>query len=436
MHTLEQLRAGQLAGATRLQLACGLTEFPREIFELADTLEILDLSGNALTALPDDLPRLTKLRILFCSNNDFTALPAMLGACTALTMIGFKANRIADVPASSLPPRLRWLILTDNAIAVLPDALGTCTQMQKLMLSGNRLTALPASLAACTQLELLRISANAFEALPPWLTTMPRLAWLACAGNPFCAAPAATGEAIDWRALRLGARLGEGASGVIYGAVHATLGDVAVKVFKGAVTSDGLPDSEMAACLHAGRHANLIPVLGPVRGHPDGAHGLVMALADPAFTVLAGPPSFDSCTRDVYAPAQRYALPMLRALAHGVAAAAAHLHERGIVHGDLYGHNILHDGDGRAVLSDFGAASLHAPGTALAGTLERLDVRAFGCLLDELLARCDGPAPAALAELAALAHACMQPDTAARPPFAAIAAQLALSGGAALDNPI
>ena len=49
MHTLEQLRSGALAGAVRLQLACGLTEFPREIFDLADTLEILDLSGNALT---------------------------------------------------------------------------------------------------------------------------------------------------------------------------------------------------------------------------------------------------------------------------------------------------------------------------------------------------------------------------------------------------
>ena len=36
--TLEQLRDGQLAGARQLKLACGLTEFPREIFDLADTL--------------------------------------------------------------------------------------------------------------------------------------------------------------------------------------------------------------------------------------------------------------------------------------------------------------------------------------------------------------------------------------------------------------
>ena len=102
-HTLEQLQAGQLAGARQLKLACGLTEFPRAIFDLADTLEVLDLTGNALSALPDDLPRLHRLRILFASGNRFTAFPDVLGACGQLDMIGFKANRIQTVPSGSLP---------------------------------------------------------------------------------------------------------------------------------------------------------------------------------------------------------------------------------------------------------------------------------------------------------------------------------------------
>ena len=97
MHTLEQLHSGELKGIQRLQLRCGLTEFPREIFELADSLEILDLSGNQLSALPDDLPRLHKLRVIFCSDNPFTELPEVLGQCTQLSMVGFKANRIAHV---------------------------------------------------------------------------------------------------------------------------------------------------------------------------------------------------------------------------------------------------------------------------------------------------------------------------------------------------
>jgi len=80
MHTLEQLRSGALAGVTRLTMRCGLTEFPREIYTLADSLEILDLSGNALRALPDDLQRLHKLRIIFCSDNQFEELPAAQSA--------------------------------------------------------------------------------------------------------------------------------------------------------------------------------------------------------------------------------------------------------------------------------------------------------------------------------------------------------------------
>ena len=36
--TLNRLRAGQLAGITRLDLACGLSELPDEVFALADSL--------------------------------------------------------------------------------------------------------------------------------------------------------------------------------------------------------------------------------------------------------------------------------------------------------------------------------------------------------------------------------------------------------------
>ena len=107
MHTLAQLRAGQLAGLTRLDLAENLTAFPPEIFDLADSLEILNLSGNQFAALPDDLPRLRRLRILFCSDNQFTELPAVLGQCAGLEMVGFKANRIRTVPGGVYPSASR-----------------------------------------------------------------------------------------------------------------------------------------------------------------------------------------------------------------------------------------------------------------------------------------------------------------------------------------
>lgn len=429
MHSLEDLRVGKLAGSRRLKLACALETFPQEIFELADTLEVLDLSGNALSALPDDLPRLHKLRILFCSDNRFTVLPEVLGRCPQLDMVGFKANRIHTVPAAALPAGLRWLILTDNEIAELPASIGQCTGMQKLMLAGNRLRSLPREMVACTRLELLRIAANRLTELPAWLLDLPRLSWLAYAGNPFCEAvePALQADtpvaSIPWGELDLQHKLGEGASGVIHQAQwrcgDATQ-DVAVKLFKGAVTSDGLPDNEMNACLGAGVHPNLIPLLGRLADHPAGTRGLVLALIDAGFCNLAGPPSLDSCTRDVY-PANLTLTPgVVLRIALGIASVACHLHERGIVHGDLYAHNILHCGEGRALLGDFGAASFHPPGDPQAAeALERIEVRAFGCLLEELLKSCP-ESFLARAELADLQARCVDDRPAGRPQFAEV----------------
>ncbi|HEY5993296.1 MAG TPA: leucine-rich repeat-containing protein kinase family protein [Gallionellaceae bacterium] len=429
---LEQLRSGRLAGIRRLTLAAGLTEFPREIFELADTLEILDLTGNALTALPDDLPRLRNLRILFCSNNQFTELPAVLGQCLSLSMVGFKSNRIVHVPDDALPPNLRWLILTDNRVECLPAAIGRCGKLQKLMLAGNRLQALPPELVNCTRLELLRISANRLQALPEWLLSLPRLAWLAYGGNPFCesrekgALEDTTHAVIPWHQLQVGEKLGEGASGFIHRAYWnegAAACAVAVKLFKGAVTSDGLPHSEMAACIAGGGHPNLIPVHGKVAGHHAGQDGLVMALVDPRFRTLAGPPSLDSCTRDVYAAKTQFAPEMALRLALSIASAIGHLHRRGLMHGDLYAHNTLYGDTGEALLGDCGAASfLPIEEPRLAAALQRLEARAFACLLEELLERCAwGTATHAIEQaLRHLQAQCAQENAALRPLFAEI----------------
>ena len=80
------LRALSLAGR-------GLDTLPPALFEHADTLEQLDLSGNRLTTLPDTLARLTRLRVLFASNNPIERLPAVLGACPALEQIGLLKGR-------------------------------------------------------------------------------------------------------------------------------------------------------------------------------------------------------------------------------------------------------------------------------------------------------------------------------------------------------
>jgi len=451
--TLSLLKAGKLIGSKRLKLSCGLTQFPVEIFTLADTLEILDLSGNALNSLPDDLNKLHKLRILFCSSNQFTHVPEVLGRCENLSMIGFKANKIKAFSNSAIPTAtLRWLILTDNALTKLPVAIGDCQHMQKLMLAGNQLSELPETLANCRKLELLRISANRFESLPEWLLDLPKLSWLAYAGNPFSDRIEEHLIAqhdipqVDWNDLEIQQLLGEGASGLIYQAqlqvkqpqmsVRQT-SDVAVKMFKADLTSDGLPRCEIHAATLAGQHPNLLGMCGVVAHHPNEQAGMVMPLMDADLTVLANPPSFESCSRDVYANDTKFDLKKVLSIAHSVASAVAHLHANRMTHGDLYAHNILSNPHSNAesstLLSDFGAASfLPQDNPKQSEQLQRIESHAFACLLEELLNRIedintlnnDIKQILTIKNLWQLQRECAQETNASRPLFEAIEARI------------
>ncbi|HBB80026.1 MAG TPA: protein kinase, partial [Pseudomonas sp.] len=219
--------------------------------------------------------------------------------------------------------------------------------------------------------------------------------------------------------------LGQGASGIIHRAewqppAQATKA-MAAKLFKGSLTSDGLPHSEMATCIAAGEHPNLIRIAGPLTDHEDAPPGLLMELIDPSFRVLAGPPSLASCTRDCYAPQQRFDAEQVLKIAAGVASVMQHLHARGILHGDLYGHNLLVDPSGRTLLSDFGAASFHDPLDDEGRALQRLEARAFGCLLEELLERCeDAEQDPHLQRLAELRQRCLLDTPLQRPDFGSL----------------
>ncbi len=424
------LRAGKLAGAKRLDLSCGLQHFPEEIYDLTESLEILNLSGNNLSALPNDLTRLTKLKVIFCSDNQFTHVPEILGQCPELSMIGFKSNQISMLASDALPSKLQWLILTDNQLDQLPASLGRCLNLQKLMLAGNKLAHLPDEMATCNKLELLRISANRFELLPEWLLSLPRLAWLAFSGNPLCNEYEAAQHAnhhiskIDWFKIQLQQKLGEGASGIIYQATLQNTADntqtVALKLFKGTVTSDGLPQSEMAACIAAGAHPNLTSTTGILSGHPDDVGGLVMSLINASFSNLGNPPSLASCTRDTYPTDKRFAIKIVLNIALGIAKAIQHLHTKGITHGDCYAHNILHNDDGDCLLVDFGAASFLP--VKHAKTLQRIEVLAYARLLEELIERCDvsEQSKLPLQVMRNLQHTCEQTEVANRPGFTEI----------------
>lgn len=394
MHTLEQLRSGQLNGITHLTLSEQLTHFPKEILTLASSLEVLDLTNNQLTELPDNFCQLTQLRIIFISNNCFTELPTVLGACPNLEMIGFKSNQITTVTAKALPKKLRWLILTDNKITALPEALGDCIHLQKLALAGNALTTLPQSMDQLINLQLIRLSANALTAFPNQLLDLPKLAWLAFSGNDFNRNQQVTNSLpyVASSDYQLEQVLGQGASGVISLAQwlsnpHQLDNAIAVKVFKGQVTSDGYPQDELNACLKTGAHPNLVASLAQV--NEPNYLALIMALIPVHYHNLGLPPTLVTCTRDTFPAEFTLSIEAIVTIVEQMTAVIHHMHAQGVAHGDIYAHNVLVDSNANILVGDFGAASIYDDlSVEQQQKIAAIEWRAVGYFIEDLLSIC------------------------------------------------
>ncbi len=398
MHTLAQLRSGELHGIKQLKLSENLTEFPLEILTLADSLEILDLSSNALSSLPEEITQLSKLKIFFASQNKFEHLPKVLGQLPNLEMVGFKSNQIKQVAENSLPTKLRWLILTDNQVECLPDSLGERPRLQKLALAGNRLTHLPQTLANAHNLELVRISANKLAQFPEQLLNLPNLAWIAFAGNPFSQISvnddnkATSVPLIASSSYTLEHVLGQGASGVISKAIWNSPqadfpDDIAVKVFKGEVTSDGYPEDELQACLQVGKHANLVQSLALVKEEQHLA--LVMNLIPEHYKNLGLPPCFNSCTRDTFPQGFSLSIKQIDHIVTQMENVFHHMHNSKVCHGDLYAHNTLFDPQGNIIFGDFGAATSYQMLTPnQQEKVQQIEKRALIHFIEDMLSVC------------------------------------------------
>lgn len=390
MHTLEQLRSGQLIGAKRLQLVEQLDTFPEEILTLHDTLEVLDLSNNNLNDLPDNFATLTKLKRVFLSFNQFKHIPPVLAQCPALIMVAFKGNQISEFAENSLPAAIQWLILTDNHIEQLPESFGELRELRKLALAGNELTTLPQSMKNCQALELIRLSANKLTHIDDWLFELPKLTWVAFAGNDFnksqCLQNAPL-KKINIDEFELISQIGEGASGIIHLAKWQQK-NVAVKLFKGAITSDGYPLDEVNCCLQTGQHSNLIKVLAYI-DNPEQL-GLVMELIGAEYQNLGLPPTLDTCTRDTFAQNTQFSITAIKSIVKQMTKTVAHLHANNVSHGDIYAHNIMVDKEANVLFGDFGAATdLTSLTDYQRQQMQYIEVRAIGCLIDDLLSVCN-----------------------------------------------
>lgn len=406
---VEALRQCDKTGGKKLNLSgCGLLELPRIVIDkYSETLEFLNLGDNQLSELPHDFYRFVKLKILFFLRNNFTTVPMVLGQMQELYMVSFKSNNVRTVPEDSFNSKITWLILTDNKIEKLPSSIGKLVGLRKCALAGNLLTCLPLEMRNCKRLELLRISSNRLQEIPAFLFDLPRLAWLAIAGNPCI--PSLDVQPlpnIDENKLVLLERLGEGASGVVWSAdwnadSTENTTQVAVKIFKGSVTSDGLPTDEINIFSKiSGANFNTETGMGRSQGVKplpcvlgqttvDNKLAVVLNLIPNDFLSLGNPPNFSTCTRDTFPEGFELSASAILKIVQDIICAICTMHDLHVAHGDLYAHNIMFAGSNRetfaATLCDFGASTYyHGVSKSIAEKFEKIEVLAFGNLLEDL----------------------------------------------------
>ncbi|ELR14609.1 leucine rich repeat domain containing protein [Acanthamoeba castellanii str. Neff] len=162
-----------------------LAELPSSFSRLS-SLEVLNLGMNELAGLPPEVGDLSSLRVLNLSFNRLAALPTWpLGASlTALVDLDLSANALTALPPA-LPPTLTSLHLTDNRLTALPDDFGLHVPvLRRLALARNALSALPASFPRLTRLRQLDLRDNRLASLPHDAHLLAKLKVLFLEGNP------------------------------------------------------------------------------------------------------------------------------------------------------------------------------------------------------------------------------------------------------------
>lgn len=137
----------QLSSLTYLDLRSNqLSSLPREICFLP--LQVLLVSNNRLTSLPDELGRLDQtLTDLDASYNQLANLPARLGELRSLRSLSLRSNHLLYLPRELTCLSLISLDVSNNKIASLPLEIRHMSTLVELQLENNPLTSPPASVS-------------------------------------------------------------------------------------------------------------------------------------------------------------------------------------------------------------------------------------------------------------------------------------------------
>lgn len=169
--------------------SCGIRVWPITITQNT-ALETLILAVNEVVGIPDDIQKLSRLRVLSFYKNKITSVSPSIENLTELREIDLYHNQLREIP---LPlchlKNLRTLAMSYNSITSLPEAIGELKNLSALYLRDNGLQQLPPQIASLENLKELYLEANRFEQFPAQLLNMKQLEEIDLSKNKIKALP-------------------------------------------------------------------------------------------------------------------------------------------------------------------------------------------------------------------------------------------------------
>ncbi|KAK8068952.1 hypothetical protein PG994_005568 [Apiospora phragmitis] len=161
-------------------------------FSKLENLEILDLHGNEITALPEGIENLSRLRILNLNENAIDSLPFKAFAKLPLTELLARKNRLSGTlihPEVESLPQLQVLDVSMNQLTLLASApalpdVGSWKRLLTLNADENSIAAIPDGFTKLENLKHVDFTSNDIRVIPPEIARMDSVGMLRLSGNP------------------------------------------------------------------------------------------------------------------------------------------------------------------------------------------------------------------------------------------------------------
>jgi len=138
---------------------------------------------------------LSNLTQLVLRNNQITVIPEAIGQLSNLTQLDLGDNQITVIPeAIGQLSNLTQLNLIFNQITVIPEAIGQLSNLTLLNLGGNQITVIPEAIGQLSNLTELDLSSNQITVIPEAIGQLSNLTDLYLSYNQITVIPEAIGK--------------------------------------------------------------------------------------------------------------------------------------------------------------------------------------------------------------------------------------------------